>query len=58
VIARAPNRVGVTVATLDLGYLKQIRRELPAMEHRRHDLLPTGKNIKANIQCRTPNTQS
>ncbi len=39
VIARAPNEVAVTVATLDLSYLKQIRRELPAMEHRRQDLL-------------------
>ena len=57
VIARAPNQVGVTVATLDLGYLKQIRRELPAMEHRRHDLLPSGKNIKANVQYRIMNVQ-
>jgi predicted amidohydrolase len=39
VIARAPNQVGVTVATLDLGYLKRIRRELPALAHRRRDLL-------------------
>jgi predicted amidohydrolase len=39
VIARAPNKVGVTVATLDLAYLKKIRCELPALAHRRRDLL-------------------
>ena len=39
VIARAPNQVGVTVATLDLAYLKKIRCELPALAHRRRDLL-------------------
>ncbi|MBI3121950.1 MAG: carbon-nitrogen hydrolase family protein [candidate division NC10 bacterium] len=39
VIARAPNRVGVTLATLDLAYLKQVRLELPALAHRRRELL-------------------
>ncbi len=39
VIARAPNPVGITVATLDLAYLKEIRRELPALAHRRRDIL-------------------
>ena len=39
VIARAPNRVGITLATLDLNYLKRVRRELPALAHRRRDLL-------------------
>ncbi len=39
VIARSPNPVGVTVATLDLAYLKKVRLELPALAHRRHDLL-------------------
>ena len=39
VIARAPNQVGVTVTILDLAYLKKIRRELPALAHRRRDLL-------------------
>ena len=39
VIARAPNRVGVTLATLDLTYLKQVRFELPALAHRRRELL-------------------
>ncbi len=38
VIARAPNEVGVTVASLNLAYLKKIRRELPALGHRRPDL--------------------
>lgn len=38
VVARAPNRVGVTLAALDLAYLKQVRRELPALAHRRRDL--------------------
>ncbi len=38
-IARAPNRVSVTLATLDRVYLKQVRRELPALAHRRRDLL-------------------
>jgi predicted amidohydrolase len=39
VIARAPNRVGITLAPLDFEYLKQVRRELPALAHRRRDLL-------------------
>jgi predicted amidohydrolase len=38
VVARAPNQVGITLATLDLAYLKQVRRELPALVHRRRDL--------------------
>jgi deaminated glutathione amidase len=38
VVARAPNQVGITLATLDLAYLKQVRRELPALAHRRRDL--------------------
>ncbi len=39
VIARAPNQVGITVAALDIAYLKQVRRELPALAHRRRELL-------------------
>ena len=39
VIARAPNRVGVTLATLDFDHLKQVRRELPALAHRRREVL-------------------
>jgi len=39
VIARSPNPVGVTVTTLDLAYQKKVRLELPALAHRRRELL-------------------
>ena len=39
VLARAPHRVGITLATLDLAYPKEVRRQLPALSHRRRELL-------------------
>jgi len=35
VIAEASDRVGVVSATLDLGYLEQVRAAVPCLEHRR-----------------------
>ncbi|HEY3356285.1 MAG TPA: carbon-nitrogen hydrolase family protein [Polyangia bacterium] len=35
VIAEVGDRTGVAVADLDLGYLEQVRRELPCLTHRR-----------------------
>lgn len=35
VLAQAPDRDCVALADLDLTYLKQVRRELPCLEHRR-----------------------
>jgi predicted amidohydrolase len=51
VIARASNQVGVTLASLDLAYLKQVRRQLPALAHRRADL------CSSNVEHRTANIQ-
>jgi len=35
VVAEASDRVGLVNATLDLGYLKQVRAAVPCLEHRR-----------------------
>ncbi len=38
VIARATDGVGVTYAELDFTYLEEVRKRLPALQHRRPDL--------------------
>ncbi|KAK3893426.1 hypothetical protein Pcinc_002750 [Petrolisthes cinctipes] len=38
VVCQTSEGVGVAVARIDLGYLHTIRREMPVMSHRRHDL--------------------
>ncbi|MCD8144082.1 MAG: carbon-nitrogen hydrolase family protein [Oscillospiraceae bacterium] len=38
VIARAPERVGVTLAEIDLDYVEQVRRDIPALKNRRRDV--------------------
>lgn len=57
VIARAPNQVGITLATLDFAYLKQVRRDLPALAHRRRDVLGEAGLLEANAEYRTGNIE-
>ncbi len=38
VIARAPERVGVTLAEIDLDYVEEMRRKIPSLKNRRADI--------------------
>ncbi len=38
VIARAPERTGVTLAEIDLDYVEEMRRNIPSLKNRRTDL--------------------
>ncbi len=38
VIARAPERTGVTLAEIDLDYVEEVRRNIPSLKNRRRDI--------------------
>lgn len=42
VVGRASDRVGMFTSEIDLGYVEEVRRELPSLKHKRFDLYDLG----------------